>query len=83
MKIYIAAPYPTRLVARQDLADVDAADTLLAFNPVGWENVGTGGRHVEFGYAVARGKQIVLYGVRSNIFHHLSQVRVITTVEEL
>ena len=69
--------------ARKDLADVDEADLLLAMNPEGWENSGTGGRHVELGYAIARGKQVVLWGERTNIFHYLSNVRVIKGLKEL
>jgi nucleoside 2-deoxyribosyltransferase len=69
--------------ARKDLADVAEADVLLALNYAGWEDKGTGGRHVEFGYAIALGKRIVLVGLRSNIFHYLSDVRVIERVEEL
>lgn len=69
--------------ARQDLADVTEADLLLAFNPRGWEERGTGGRHVEFGYALALDKQVVVFGVKSNIFHHLSNVRVISDLKEL
>lgn len=113
MRIYIAAPYPTREHAitvmrrlehlghevtsrwlkapdeladdhaRKDLDDVAAADVLVALNDVDWENAGTGGRHVEFGYALAMGKMIVLVGRRSNIFHYLHQVRVIERIEDL
>jgi nucleoside 2-deoxyribosyltransferase len=61
--------------ARLDLADVARADVLVALNLPGYENAGTGGRHIEFGYALALGKLIVLVGARSNIFHHLSDVR--------
>ncbi len=60
--------------ARLDLADVARADVLLALNPQGYANSGTGGRHIEFGYALALGKQIVLVGDRTNLFHHLSSV---------
>lgn len=66
--------------ARKDLDDVAAADLLLAFNPDGWGEKGTGGRHVEFGYALALGKPILLVGERTNIFHHLSNV---TQIDEL
>lgn len=67
--------------ARKDLDDVDAADVLLALNPAGWEDRGTGGRHVEFGRALDK-KHIILVGQRSNIFHHLAQVHVVATFEE-
>lgn len=60
--------------AKLDLADVAKADCLLAMNPEGWENAGTGGRHVEYGYALALGKGIVLFGAKSHIFHHLDSV---------
>jgi nucleoside 2-deoxyribosyltransferase len=69
--------------ARKDLDDVAEADLLLALNADGWENKGTGGRHVEFGYALALHKQIVLVGRRSNIFHHLNVVSVIDSLEDL
>ena len=69
--------------ARKDLADIDEADCLLALNPEDWENAGTGGRHIEFGYAIATGKLLVLLGRRSNIFHYLSDVRVIDRLEDL
>ncbi len=60
--------------ARLDLADVARADVLVAYNPEGWEERGTGGRHVEYGYALGLGIPVVLYGEKSNIFHHLDSV---------
>lgn len=66
--------------ARKDLDDVAAADVLLALNPDGWEERGTGGRHVELGYALALGKPVLLVGERSNIFHHLACV---TQIDEI
>ena len=69
--------------ARNDLADVARADILIALNPEGWENKGTGGRHVEYGYALALNKIVVLVGERSNIFHHLSSVKQIDGHEDL
>jgi hypothetical protein len=68
--------------ARKDLDDVANAEVLLAMNAAGWENIGTGGRHVELGYALALGKKIVMIGERSNIFHHLRVVFQVTTLEE-
>ena len=70
-------------LAVEDLDDVVDADALVAYNPAGWENKGTGGRHVELGYAIAMGKRIVLYGVRSNFFHSLGVVDYVQTFEEL
>lgn len=62
--------------ARQDLDDIEAADCLLALNPAEWSEKGTGGRHVEFGYALALRKPILVVGVRSNVFHYLSEVAI-------
>lgn len=64
----------TDAAARLDLADVDRADVLVALNPPGWEDRGTGGRHVELGYALAKQKRVVLVGHSTNIFHYLSDV---------
>lgn len=69
--------------ARKDLDDVAAADVLLALNPEGWANQGTGGRHVELGYAIALGKPIVLVGERTNIFHYLSNIKIVDDSEDL
>lgn len=60
--------------AIKDLEDVAAADILLAFNSEEFRHKGTGGRHVELGYAIALGKPILLYGARTNVFHHHPQV---------
>ncbi len=62
--------------ARVDLADVSRACVLVAYNPPEYKNAGTGGRHVELGYALALGKPVVLIGEPSNIFHYLSTVQV-------
>jgi nucleoside 2-deoxyribosyltransferase len=68
--------------ARNDLADVAEADVFVALNPEGWRSAGTGGRHVEFGYALALRKPIVLVGVQSHIFHHISSVVVVPAVDD-
>lgn len=64
----------TDALARMDLEDVMTSDALVMLNPDGWEQKGTGGRWVEFGYAVAMAKPILVVGERSNIFCHLSHV---------
>ncbi len=69
--------------ARKDLLDVAAADVLVALNPEAWCSSGTGGRHVELGYALACGKAIVLVGERSNIFHHLDDLVVVPDLVDL
>lgn len=69
--------------ARLDLADVARADVLLALNSPDWANQGTGGRHVEFGYALALQIPIVILGARTNIFHHLSDVILLENADHL
>ena len=68
--------------AHKDLQDVARSDVLLALNPPRWKNIGTGGRHVEFGWALALGIPTIIVGKRSNIFHHLDTVHVVTSVQE-
>lgn len=69
-------------IAILDIDDVDACDTLVSFTqPFGSMNKG-GGRHAEFGYALARGKRLVLIGERENVFHHMPSVEVYATVAE-
>jgi hypothetical protein len=39
-----------------------------------------GGRHVEFGYGMAKGKRLVLIGERENVFHDHPSVEVYPTL---
>lgn len=59
--------------AKRDLMDVTAADALVLLSDE--ENV-PGGKHVEFGYAIALGKKVYVIGRRENIFHWHSWVTV-------
>src|ERR1700753_2999599 len=53
-------------IALLDLEDVDKADAVVSFtHPRGTATMG-GGRHVEFGYALAKGKTVILIGERGN-----------------
>jgi hypothetical protein len=59
-------------LGRHDLEDIDAADTVISFTyPVDGVK---GGRHVEFGYALAKGKRLIVVGPRQHIFHTLAEV---------
>lgn len=68
--------------AQADLADIDAAAAFVALGPEVWKNAGSGGRHVELGYALARGKLICLVGARTNLFHHHPAVTWCATVDD-
>jgi len=68
-------------IAKLDLDDVDAADAVISFTfPRGTLTSG-GGRHVEFGYALAKGKRLIVIGERENVFHHFPTVEVYPTIE--
>lgn len=67
--------------AEMDITDVERADVLVLLTlPKGTLYKG-GGRNVEFGYALGRGKLCVIIGDYENIFCHLRRVRVVSTVE--
>jgi nucleoside 2-deoxyribosyltransferase len=61
------------LAAQVDLEQIDAADMVLVYTK-GCEMT-PGGMHFETGYAYARGKQIVLIGPPTNVFHTLPNIR--------
>lgn len=61
-------------IALMDIEDVDRADIVISFtHPRGFLTPG-GGRHVEFGYALAKNKKLVIIGHFENIFHHMPNV---------
>ena len=64
-------PEDQSICALHDLEDVDSADTLVLLSLPG----GGGGKNVEFGYALAKGKRLLLCGEPRNVFEHLPQVR--------
>lgn len=70
--------------ARQDLQDVEGADLLIFFSEQGPQS--RGGRHVEFGYALAKalrtGYPLYVVGPVENIFHRLPYVEVFATWPE-
>lgn len=69
--------------ANMDLEDIDKADCVLAINPKSAHRSGTGGRHVEVGYALARSVPVVLVGERENVFHHLQGVREVPEIDDV
>lgn len=54
-------------LGQHDLDDLDQADTVVAFTDLA--GGGRGGRHHEFGAAMALGKRLVVVGPRVNVFH--------------
>ena len=70
-------------IAEKDLRDLHAADTLIFFTEPQDVQPPRGGRHVEFGIALALGHRLIVVGERENIFHHLPQVEVIQHISEI
>jgi nucleoside 2-deoxyribosyltransferase len=68
--------------AIQDLDDIDQAEILVLFAVTGTP-IPRAGRHVEFGYALAKNKKLVVVGdVKENIFHYLPGITPFATWEE-
>ena len=58
-------------IAREDCEDLMAADAVIIFTEIPNTVLATGGRHVEFGLALAQGKRVIVVGPRENVFHYL------------
>jgi len=60
--------------AQDDWEDVNAAELVISFTEPPRSNANRGGRHVEYGIALANKVRVVVVGYRENIFHWLPQV---------
>ena len=60
-----------RQVANHDLMDIEDADAMLSFHG----HTNQGGRHVEFGYALALGMPVYVIGDYENLFHVAGQTQ--------
>jgi nucleoside 2-deoxyribosyltransferase len=65
-----------------DLADIEEADAFVFFAEDPKVGTPRGGRHVEFGYALARGKRMIVIGGQENIFHYLPEIVHYQTVQD-
>lgn len=67
--------------ADEDVYDLQQSDAIICFaNPPG--EPGRGGRHVEFGLAIAYGLRLALVGQREHVFHCLPEVDQYDTWEQ-
>jgi hypothetical protein len=57
--------------AQHDWEDVIGADLVISFTEPPRTSGSRGGRHVEFGIALARGARVIVVGYRENLFHWL------------
>lgn len=71
-----------RRFVTEDVADVYAADTLIAFTEEPRSGHSRGGRHVELGLAIARGKRVFVIGQRENLFCYLPEIEHFETWDE-
>jgi hypothetical protein len=67
--------------AEDDWEDLMNADVCIFFSSNGNQSRGRGGRHVEFGLALARGTPILVIGMKENVFHWLPGVEHFETLE--
>ena len=65
----------SKLYAGEDLEDIAAADMVISFTEPRLSPASSGGRHGEFGVALATGKMVAVVGYRENIFHWLDAVQ--------
>lgn len=68
--------------ADDDWQDVNSAEIVISFTEPPRSSANRGGRHVEFGIALARGARCIVVGYRENIFHWLPQVEFVETWEQ-
>lgn len=69
--------------ALEDWNDLDEADGFVTFTELSSVGYNRGGRHVEFGIALAEDKFIVIVGPEENVFHYIDYVVKVESVEEL
>lgn len=65
-----------------DIEDIDRAHSVVFFSEDPLVGIKRGGRHVEFGYAHAKGKAIYVIGPKENVFHYRDRVYHYDTFEE-
>jgi nucleoside 2-deoxyribosyltransferase len=69
--------------ALKDLKEIRNSDALVYLSEDGGNPWGRGGRHVEFGYAVALSKRVMIVGPLENLFHFLPEVLQFDTIDDL
>jgi nucleoside 2-deoxyribosyltransferase len=75
-------PKNCTFIGERDIEDLNKADIIISFTEEDGSG-GKGGRHVEFGYALARGKRLIIVGPRENVFHTLSAIEHYDTPKDL
>ena len=71
-------------LAKEDFHDLLQSDVVIAFTEEPRKpSTQRGGRHVEFGIAIAYQKKIIIYGPKENVFHYLPRVKQCDTITQL
>lgn len=60
--------------ANEDWCDLTLADVCISFTEPPDAKASRGGRHVEFGIALALNKKCIVIGDRENVFHYMPEV---------
>lgn len=76
-----AAALRTKFVL-DDWEDVNAAELVISFTEPPRSKANRGGRHVEYGIALANKARVIVVGHRENIFHWLPVVEFCATWDE-
>ena len=76
-----AATEERKRFAREDKEDMRECDIMISLMEEP-RNDGRGGRHVEFGFADALGKTLVIIGPKETVFHEEDHVRHFNSFEE-
>ena len=65
----MSVPMEGQPFALDDAADLQDAEVVISFTETPRSGHSRGGRHVEFGMALAWGKRLIVIGPRENVFH--------------
>jgi nucleoside 2-deoxyribosyltransferase len=65
------SPRSLERFAKSDIEDIEKATCMISFTDGA---AARGGRHAEFGYALALGLAMIVVGPREHIFHYLPEV---------
>jgi len=76
-----AADSERQRFASEDIADIRECDWVVSLMEPPRNN-SRGGRHVEFGYAMALYKHLTIIGPRETVFHHLGAVEHFDTIDD-
>ena len=70
----VSVPMEGQTFALDDVADLQDAEVVISFTETPRSGHSRGGRHVEFGMALAWGKRLIVIGPRENVFHTMPGV---------